>query len=107
MSTAVYSASFIQAAAVEGEERITVPAGQVYILRDIDAWCDQVAAGYEIAFVGYSGQVFFAAVGSASIPLNNAQWRGRLVFTPGQTFGCNVVSGSWGVAMGGYILSLP
>ena len=107
MSRNVYSVSFVQAAAVEGEERITVPDGHVYVLRDIDAWCDQVAGGYEIAFIGYSGQVFFAAAGSATIADNNAQWRGRLVFTPGQTFGCNVVSGSWGVAMGGYDLTLP
>lgn len=107
MATPVYSASFFSVPEATGRDVLTVPDGQVWILRDIDMWSNGGLAGAEIFFFGSSDQIFWDRVSDGSKGDSWFQWHGRIVFTPGQTWGSQVLAGTWGITAGGYILTLP
>jgi hypothetical protein len=103
----VYSASFAQAAEVEGTQQVVVPAGEVWVLKDASLWCNQNTTGYRCFLLGYSGQVFFGWEGATAIADNLGLWSGRIVLQAGESFQIYVNSGSWDVSVCGYLLTTP
>ena len=85
----------------------TVPAGLVYVLRDVDACDATFTAGDEMAFLSPTNNpiVFFRA--TVSVPGENFSWRGRMVFGPGEKIGFESFQGAWNVVASGYQLTLP
>lgn len=85
-----------------------VPAGVVWIVRDVDVvFRSSVSSQLEL-LAQTPGQLlaFFSWVaGTTSSP--NFSWRGRQVFAVGEQVGINVVSGIWDVSISGYELTLP
>jgi len=84
-----------------------VPAGLVYVLRDIDVTCLTNAAGDN--FIVQSqvlGQLWGVFITS---PVSNIQfaWRGRQVYNEGERVGFEVGHGTWSIAASGYQLTLP
>lgn len=101
----VYSASFAQAAALTGTSKVTVPDGQVWVLKDIDVWADSSIEGAFILFAGYSGQIFYAFECDGTVAGSHDHWTGRIVLQPGQSFEIQVASNAWDVSVCGYSLS--
>lgn len=84
-----------------------VPAGFIYVLRDIDVveisgsgtGVMQVQAQtLGVLWVFQRGSTLASAYGS---------WRGRQVYAEGEQVGFTVGSGTWSIAASGYQLTLP
>jgi hypothetical protein len=84
-----------------------VPAGLVYVVRDIDV---VEVSGTRPANLQVMNQVggllVFMNVTSAN-PAGNESWRGRQVYGAGERVGLQVLSGSFAIAVSGYQLTLP
>lgn len=110
MSVPVYSVmlwSLAQATAATGKSGPTVPDGEVYILRDIDAWSSTGAAGDFFVLYGAAGvAIQLLAIGDGHSS-HSTQWRGRQVYAPGEQLAVQVGTGTWNIQMSGYRLTLP
>lgn len=84
-----------------------VPAGLVYIVRDIDAFDDTAGSADSLIVFNQLSGVLVNFVGPGSAALGNWQWRGRQVYNEGEQVALRSFGGSWAVAVSGYQLSLP
>jgi len=101
---AVYSTSFF-AGQNETAFDLVVPAGVVWIIRDIDAFFGGGVSGAAANWLNPTGGTFayFPFVGLESSAF---EWRGRQCFQPGEHFA--FVSGEGvDVMVSGYVLTLP
>jgi hypothetical protein len=86
---------------------ITVPAGLVYIVRDIDI-VQVSAAPADMDVTGAVGQAFFYYnVANAQTPGPNLNWRGRQVVNEGEPITVSVFHGGFDVTISGYQLTPP
>lgn len=101
---AVYSVRFVALRNTSGGG-VVVPAGNVAIVRDIDAFFGGGIGGGALNVTGPAGQTFawFPFTGLESSVF---QWRGRQVFNPGETIGWTADHGV-DLTISGYLLTLP
>lgn len=105
MPRPIYSAQLFCAGALTGNHPVTVPAGQVYVLRDMDAWAETSHNGDELLVRGTNGNIIWAVLCDGTFAGSLKSWRGRQVIPQGTTFSVNAASGSWDIAISGYILT--
>ena len=100
----VYSVRFYEGRNVTGGT-FTVPAGVIWIVRDVDAFFGGGLAGGALDVVGTLGQTFawfpFTGLTAAAF-----QWRGRQVFNPGDVWGFTSGQGI-DLTLSGYSLIAP
>lgn len=84
-----------------------VPAGLVYVVRDIDAIADSGGASDNLVVFNQVTGVLLNWVNSAAPLGGNFSWRGRQVYGPGEQVGFHAFVGTWGIACSGYQLGLP
>ena len=102
---AVYSTQFLLVDSVgAGSHPLgVVPAGYVWVLRELDAYCTVTSATGCALFEVTVGPVFFAT-GARNAGLS-VQWQGRAVFPAGQEPSFYVYDGNWSALVSGYVLS--
>jgi hypothetical protein len=84
-----------------------VPAGLVYVLRDIDAVEITGSASAQLEVLSPNFQpIWFINTANPQIGAN-FQWRGRQVFNVGEQIGFHAFSGTWSIMASGYQLTLP
>lgn len=102
----VYSVNFIRAHEVSGIVAYTVPDGYTAIVRDVDLFCGNQLVAPTCYMTSATPDTWFYAEG-ASETSQWFGWRGRQVFGPGETFGCEVTDGNFDVSVNGYLLTEP
>jgi hypothetical protein len=110
MSQRVYSVRHFSAGGLTagaGTVGPVVPAGFVWVVRDIDALEITGSTPAQMEVLNPNFQPFwfidrnFPQVGA------NFQWRGRQVFQAGEQIGFKAFSGTWSIMCSGYSLTLP
>lgn len=89
-----------------GSVSVTVPAGLVYVLRDVDA-VNQSNAGSTFAILGAVGETIWFVNPIFNANDLVAQWRGRQVFNAGESFSFTAGTGAWAFTASGYSLTVP
>ena len=84
-----------------------VPAGLVYVLRDVDLFETTGAAGTFAQILSPVAGVLALFAGQAEPTTRSYPWRGRQVYAVGERVGFEVVSGTWSITASGYQLTLP
>lgn len=84
-----------------------VPAGLVYVLRDIDVTEQSDTAGALVIVLNSAGGVLWAAKRETTGELGYYEWRGRQVYTAGEQIVFRVLSGTWDIMASGYQLTNP
>lgn len=110
MASAVYSLRLFAAGGLTsaaGTVGPVVPAGLVYVLRDIDALEITGTRPAEWFLAGQTGVSIVNFFISAAADPGNTQWRGRQVYNTGERIGFTVATGTWSIAASGYQLTLP
>lgn len=110
MAAQVYSLRIFASAGLSpgaGTVGPIVPAGLVYIVRDIDAFDDTAGSTDNLIIFNQTSGVLVNWVGPGSAALGNWQWRGRQVYNEGEQVALRSFVGTWGVAISGYQLTLP
>jgi hypothetical protein len=84
-----------------------VPAGLVYVLRDIDLveLSGSTSAGFQL--YGQTGNIIWVVQHSSAPGITQGQWRGRQVYNEGEQVGFQSATGTWSISASGYQLSLP
>lgn len=84
-----------------------VPAGLIYVVRDIDI-VDETGAGTDemVVYGPTGGHVLVLRQGHEIVGFNYA-WRGRQVYAEGERVGFQSIAGTWSVSCSGYQLTLP
>jgi hypothetical protein len=105
-SSSVYSKRFAALSLFTGTVSVTVPAGKVWILRDVDV-VNRNSATASFGIEGSSGQLLWYLN-----PVYNpnelwAGWRGRQIFSAGDTIGFSALTGVWDCTASGYELLSP
>lgn len=85
----------------------TVPAGLVYVVRDIDVVRSTTGASEQLDFFNPLGGVLWNVVPGVLDAGANGHWRGRQIFSEGEQVGVRAFSGTWAVMVSGYQLTLP
>ncbi|MFZ0169913.1 MAG: hypothetical protein WAL64_10955 [Candidatus Dormiibacterota bacterium] len=84
-----------------------VPAGVVWVVRDIDIVCTSFTPGDELAiFNQVGGYLLFLRIPASPTIFDNA-WRGRQIYATGEQVAVESFVGAWDVAISGYQLTLP
>lgn len=110
MARPVYSLRiFASAGLVPGAGTVgpVVPAGLIYVLRDIDAFCDTAASGDNMVVFSQVGGILWDLLIPTTPEGAGFQWRGRQVYAEGEQIGFRSFQGTWSVAASGYQLTLP
>lgn len=110
MARVVYSQRFFAGAAASpvGPVGPVVPAGFVWVVRDVDAVVRSSGTAQMELLGQVAGQILVLwSYPQSPVPDNNFTWRGRQVFAEGERVGINVLSGNWDVGISGYQLTLP
>lgn len=84
-----------------------VPAGFVYVVRDIDALELTGVSGGQLQLISQVGTVVWFAGGLPGPAAGNWSWRGRQVYNEGEQVGFKSGAGTWSMACSGYQLTLP
>ena len=84
-----------------------MPAGFVYVVRDIDALEQTGTAGATMVLVGQTGAFIWLAGGLTGPAVGNWAFRGRQVYAEGEQVAVKSTLGTWAVSVSGYQLSLP
>jgi hypothetical protein len=84
-----------------------VPAGFVYVLRDVDLFCSSGLVNDVLWIENQVGGILIQCIVTSSPFNTDFAWRGRQVYAPGETVGFQVGTGTWAVAASGYALTLP
>jgi hypothetical protein len=103
--SSVYSTRFYEGKNVTSGTIVTVPAGYIAIVRDIDAFFGGGIEGGALNVIGTLGQTFawFPFTGLTSAAFT---WRGRQVFSAGESV--RFVSGAGvDLTVSGYLLTAP
>lgn len=106
MAFPVYSTSFLNVHALDGETGFEVPPGQLAVIREMTAFWPGPDPG--------SAQLVMPTSGGTAIWLNQAtpsagayaSWSGRLVIPAGSLVGV-LGSGAVDITISGYLLTLP
>lgn len=110
MALPVYSlrifahASLVTSAGTVGP---VVPAGFVYVLRDVDVFEETGAQGVTLSVVNPLGGYLTVFLTGSTLQSRVQQWRGRQVYHPGEQVGFFAGSGQWAIMASGYQLTLP
>jgi hypothetical protein len=84
-----------------------VPAGLVYVLRDVDVWNNASSSAVLLQVFNPVGGALWSAL-DPSQPLHSGwAWRGRQVYAEGERVGFESFNGTWSVMASGYQLTLP
>lgn len=84
-----------------------VPAGLVYIVRDIDVFeFSSVANAELLVYSPVLGPIYTPTRSASGVP-SDWQWRGRQVYNEGEQVGFLSLLGKWAVMASGYQLTLP
>lgn len=103
-SLRIYSGVVDPAAGIVGP---IVPAGLIYIVRDIDINGVTGAVGDVMTVQNPTlGNLFIVRVTTARSG-DNWQWRGRQVYAEGEKVGSESFVGTFHVCISGYMLTLP
>lgn len=104
----MYSTNFVAVAGLVGLEPLTVPAGEVWILRDLDAYATGViSVPFTILWLhGVNGQAIAYHQWLAGVQ-ETFEWRGRQVLSPGTTWDVRSDNGAVDVTVSGYVLTAP
>lgn len=97
-------ASLINAAGTVGP---IVPAGFVYVVRDITVVRDSAGATDNLIIFNQVTGVMLNIVVASLDPGGGFQWSGRQVYAAGEQVGFHAFVGTWGIACSGYQLTLP
>ena len=81
-------------------ESVTVPSGQVWVIRDMEIYAE-VATVYCVVAEVTLGNWFYWQAGAAH---DSRQWKGRFVLEEGDTLGVILVDGTSNFIAGGYKL---
>ena len=110
MTRVVYSQRLFAVQALTSTPGIVgpvVPAGVIWVLRDLDIVVEAGTSGNNMAVLNQvGGLLVFLSVGTAT-PGPNYAWRGRQIYAQGEQIGFHVFSGTWDIAASGYQLTLP
>lgn len=104
MST-VYSKQLLAQSGVTALVTVQVPAGKIWILRDVDVYVNAGLAGSRFTLEGSASQAIYTHVTSPNTT-ESAQWRGRQVLGPLQTFAVKADDPT-DVTVSGYELTAP
>jgi len=107
MARRLYSVVLFQAVGLTGLQNTPlVPAGHVWVLRDIDVYNSTNFVVAQLHVHGPIGQTiaFFAGRIQSDISLT---WRGRQVFPAGTGIGFDANIGQWDIMASGYDLLSP
>jgi len=105
MST-LYSVSFLALEESTDVTPVGVPAGETWVIRDIDVyWGNQIEAPTG-RILGSAGQAFAIWQGAVLAP-NVMSWRGRHVITGPGTLTASVDVGNADISISGYRLTAP
>lgn len=110
MASAVYSLRIFAhggLVAAGGKVGPIVPAGLIYVLRDIDVRETTGAAGADMFVFNQVGGILWLPIQPPAGQLPAWQWRGRQVYAEGEQVGFQAFAGTWSVAASGYQLTLP
>lgn len=84
-----------------------VPAGLVYIVRDIDAFDNSAGSSDNLVVFNQVGGVLVSWIGPSIASIGGYQWRGRQVYNEGEQVAVRSFVGTWTIAISGYQLTLP
>jgi hypothetical protein len=101
----VYSKRFLASPSTTVQVSALVPAGKVWVLKQLDALSGPIPAGGAAAAINVAGVAFFYHV----IPVGGdprLTWSGMQVANPGETVAFAIGAGSWGFMLSGYELSV-
>jgi hypothetical protein len=84
-----------------------VPAGFVYVVRDIVAFELTGATGAGLLWNGSADQIIRQWLVTSDSESRNVHWTGRQVYAEGEQVGFQVETGTWNVMASGYQLTLP
>lgn len=105
MARALYSTRFAALVNQTSDVALEVPAGYVWIIRDLDVVEVTFAGDHVFAFRGSAGQDIWLVQSGTTVASSVFQWRGRQVLEPGDELVLHVESGEWDVTVSGYVLS--
>lgn len=110
MAPPVYSLRIYAAGALTsgvGTVGPVVPAGLIYVLRDIDITRSTTGSTDQMDVFNPLGGVLWNLVPAVLDGGSNAHWRGRQVYIAGEQVAFRVFSGTWAVMASGYQLTTP
>jgi len=112
MAWPVYSTALFRAAGFTGDATVSVPAGQIFIVRDIDVYADVPNLGRVVFYaIELPTNATFAWFNWSSLEQNLKMWRGRQVISPQGGAGALLVRNIGGspcdVSISGYVLTQP
>lgn len=84
-----------------------VPAGLVYVVRDIDVVETSGTNGTILEFQGQTLGPLTYFERTAADGLGRGSWRGRQIYNEGEQVGFKALSGTWSISCSGYQLTLP
>ena len=84
-----------------------MPAGFVYVLRDIDLFELTGAAATFAQVLSPVIGVLALFAGQLEPTTRSYAWRGRQVYADGEQVGFQVLAGTWSITASGYQLTLP
>lgn len=105
MASPVYSTRFIAHAGLDGSSSYTCPVGFVMVLRDLDVYYSNLEPG-SVEMIGSESQVIWQNTMSGADVQSYASWRGRQVFTGGESVSL-VTEHPTDVTLSGYLLTTP
>lgn len=110
MARALYSLRIFSSGALTnaaGTVGPIVPAGLIYVLRDIDAFDSTNSAADELVVFSPVAGVLLNITGPQAAPLGVHSWRGRQVYDEGEQVGVHAFVGTWSITISGYQLTKP
>lgn len=84
-----------------------VPAGLIYVVRDIDAYEHTGVTDSNLFLKNAIGGFLTGFIIDSAHPTNLFSWRGRQVYSEGEQVAILVGSGTWDIQVSGYQLTLP
>lgn len=84
-----------------------VPAGEVWILRDIDAVEFTGTRPASVFAYNQVGGLMWSIAAQPSDVAGYFAWRGRQVYNEGEQVGFSVGAGTWAIGASGYLLTAP
>lgn len=100
--SAVYTKRFLAVAGTTSGGQATVPAGRVWIVRDVSVICTSGVASDQIVANFLGGPGFWSALLGTAEFFHSAHWDGHLGLVAGESVGLAVIRGTWSGAITGY-----
>jgi hypothetical protein len=84
-----------------------VPAGVVWVVRDIDAAAAGSTSPSQLLVIAQTLGILWNVQLPANVNGGYEGWRGRQIYAEGEQVGVQSLAGQWSVAISGYQLTLP